>query len=150
MKRKQMERGKRLLAVFLSFLTVIGIIPMAAFAFTPQEGQMAYSYEGAEYRGSDGQPYLMGARHYILYDSAGNVRVEYSEGGYSYGKLMVRNDAGEEHQVYCIESGVPYGPDGTNCISYNGTNSSYFQMLPYPAQYGIMLTSDSGRRMQRG
>ena len=144
MKRKQMERGKRLLAVFLSFLTVIGIIPMAAFAFTPQEGQMAYSYEGAEYRGSDGQPYLMGARHYILYDSAGNVRVEYSEGGYSYGKLMVRNDAGEEHQVYCIESGVPYGPDGTNCISYNGTNSSYFQMLPYPAQYGIMLTSVYG------
>ena len=144
MKKKWKKRWKRSLAVLLSLWTVVGFVPTAVFAFTPQEGQTVYSHRGAEYRGSDGQPYLLGDRHYILYDGAGNVRVEYAIGGDTYGKLMVRNDAGDEHQVFCIESGIPFGPDGTGYTSQNGTNSAYFQMLPYSAQYGIMLTSVYG------
>ncbi len=132
------------MAVLLSLLAVIGVVPMAVFAFTPQEGQTVYSFRGSDYRGSDGQLYTMGARNYILYDSEGNIRVDYTEGGDPYGRLMVRNDNGEEHQVYCIESGIPFGPDGTGYTSTNGTNSGYFQMLPYQTQYGLMLTSVYG------
>ena len=144
MKRRTTESGKRLLAVLLSLLMVIGLVPMATFAFTPQEGQTVYSLRGSMYTGSDGQLYRLGTRHYILYDSEGNISVGHVEGGDPYGRLLVRNDAGEEHQVYCIESGIPFGPDGTGYTSANGTNSSYFQMLPYSAQYGIMLTSVYG------
>ncbi len=132
------------MAAFLSLLMVIGLVPMAVFAFMPQEGQTAYSFEGDEYKGADGLPYALGPRHYILYDSQGNVRVDYSDGVDAYKKYMVRDADGGERQVYCIESGVPFGADGSSYTSQNSTNSNYFQMLPYSAQYGIMLTSVYG------
>ena len=117
MKKRIRERGKRFLAAFLSLLMVIGLVPMAVFAFMPQEGQTAYSFEGDEYKGADGLPYALGPRHYILYDSQGNVRVDYSDGVDAYKKYMVRDADGGERQVYCIESGVPFGADGSSYTS---------------------------------
>lgn len=142
--KKMRKKGKRLLALFLSLLTAMSALPMVALAFTPQEGQTVYSFDGVEYQGSDGRTYALGPRHYILYDGTGNVRAEYSEGGDPYKKHMIRSADGGERHVYCIESGIPYAPDGTGYVSQNGANSNYFQQLPYPAQYGIMLTSVYG------
>lgn len=46
MKKIFKEKGKRLLALFLSMLTVVGIMPTTVFAFSPSEGQKVSSYYG--------------------------------------------------------------------------------------------------------
>ena len=54
MKKIIKEKGKRLLAAFLSLLTVIGLIPTTVFAFTPSEGQTVSSFYGDYYGSADG------------------------------------------------------------------------------------------------
>jgi hypothetical protein len=44
MKKLFKEKGKRFLALFLSVLTVVGIIPTTVFAFSPSEGQTVSSH----------------------------------------------------------------------------------------------------------
>lgn len=127
----------------LCLLTVIGILPVEVFAFTPQEGQSVTSYNGDAYVGADGGYYYSNARHYIVYDSAGNVSLHYTNGGSARHKYMIQDSSGDRRVVYCIESGIAYD-DGNTYTSTNGSNSSYFQNLPYTAQYGIMLASVYG------
>ena len=57
MKKLFKEKGKRLLALFLSILTAVGIMPTTVFAFSPSEGQTVSSHYGDYYVGSDGQYY---------------------------------------------------------------------------------------------
>lgn len=143
MKKKIKEKGRRLLAAFLCLLTAIGIVPANVFAFTPQVGQSATSYNGDAFVGSDGGYYYSNARHFIVYDSAGNVSVRTSNGGSARRKYMLQDSSGSRRIVYCIESGIAYD-DGNSYTSVNGSNSAYFQNLPYTAQYGIMLASVYG------
>lgn len=143
MKKMIKEKGRKVLASFLCLLTLIGIMPVNVFAFTPQEGQSVTSYNGDAYVGSDGGYYYSNARHYIVYDSDGNVSLHYTNGGSARHKYMIQDSSGDRRVVYCIESGIAYD-DGNTYTSNSGKNSAYFQNLPYTAQYGIMLASVYG------
>lgn len=82
MKKIFKEKGKRLLALFLSILTVVGIMPTTVFAFSPSEGQKVSSYYGDYYVGSDRQYYYSSDSYsYLVYDSNGNTTVRTSSGG---------------------------------------------------------------------
>lgn len=142
MKKLIKKKGRQLLAVFLCLLTVLGILPIEVFAFTAQEGQSATSYSGSAFVGADGGYYYSSARKFIVYDSAGRVSVCTSNGGAIQHRYMIQKN-GENRTVYCIESGIAYD-SGNTYVSVNGTNSAYFQNLPYSAQYGIMLATVYG------
>ena len=144
MKQVIKENGRRLLALLLCGLTMIGIMPMTAFAFAPQEGQTVSSYNGDYYVGSDGDYYYAMPRKYLVYDTNGNVTLHSSQASYARQKYMIRDSSGSTRMVYCIESGIPYEDSTNSYTSQNGNNSRYFQNLPYSAQYGIMLTSVYG------
>ena len=144
MKKLFKEKGKRFLALFLSVLTVVGIIPTTVFAFSPSEGQTVSSHYGDYYVGSDGQYYYSADSYsFLVYDSNGNTSVRTITAGNARKKYMISDGSGER-QVYCIESGISYGTSENGYTSQSGENSSYFQNLPYSAQYGIMLTSVYG------
>lgn len=143
MKKMIHEKGRKMLASLLCLLTLIGILPVNVFAFTPQEGQSVTSYNGSAFVGSDGGYYYSNARHYIVYDSAGNVSLHYTNGGSPRHRYMIQDSSGDRRTVFCIESGIAYD-DGNTYTSQNGENSAYFQNLPYTAQYGIMLASVYG------
>lgn len=143
MKKMMKEKGKRLMAAFLCFLMFLGLTPVNVFAFTPQEGQSVTSYNGDAYVGSDGGYYYSNARHYLVYDSAGNVSLHYTDGGSPRHRYLIQDSSGDRRVVYCIESGIAYD-DGNTYTSNSGKNSAFFQNLPYTAQYGIMLASVYG------
>lgn len=144
MKNLFRKKGKRLLALFLSILTVIGAVPTTVFAFTPSEGQTVSSHYGDYFVGSDGGYYYSADSYsYLVYDSNGNTTVRTSSGGNPRKKYMI-SDGSEERQVYCVESGIAYGTSTNGYTSQSGKNNAYFQNLPYAAQYGIMLTSVYG------
>ena len=144
MKKLFKEKGKRFLALFLSVLTVVGIIARLVFAFSPSEGQTVSSHYGDYYVGSDGQYYYSADSYsFLVYDSNGNTSVRTITAGNARKKYMISDGSGER-QVYCIESGISYGTSENGYTSQSGENSSYFQNLPYSAQYGIMLTSVYG------
>jgi LPXTG-motif cell wall-anchored protein len=150
MKKLFKEKGKRLLALFLSILTAVGIMPTTVFAFSPSEGQKVSSYYGDYYVGSDGGYYYSADSYsYLVYDSSGNTTVRTSSGGNPRKKYMI-SDGSEARQVYCIESGIAYGTSDNGYTSQSGKNSAYFQNLPYAAQYGIMLTSVYGWQTGKG
>ena len=150
MKHLFRKRGKRLLALFLSILTVVGVIPTTVFAFSPSEGQTVSSHYGGNFVGSDGDYYYSADSYsYLVYDSYGNTTVRTSSGGNPRRKYMISNGS-EERQVYCVESGIAYGTSTNGYTSQSGKNSSYFQNLPYAAQYGIMLTSVYGWQTGKG
>ena len=98
---------KRLLAFLLSALCVLGLLPMSAFAMSP--GQTASSWLGDQYVGSDGQHYYSPAPYtYLVYNSDGTMDVRTSSGGSAYRHYMLTVSDGSSHQVYCVESGIPY------------------------------------------
>ena len=134
MKHLFRKRGKRLLALFLSILTVVGVIPTTVFAFSPSEGQTVSSHYGGNFVGSDGDYYYSADSYsYLVYDSNGNTTVRTSSGGNPRRKYMISNGS-EERQVYCVESGIAYGTSTNGYTSQSGKNSSYVQNLPYAAQ----------------
>ncbi len=137
-------KGRRLFAFLMCALTIIGIMPMNAFAFTAQEGQKVSSYNGDYYVGYDGDYYYALPRNYIRYDDDGDISVHSSQANYKRKKYMIKNSSGATRVVYCIESGIPYEDSDNSYTSKSGENSQYFQNLPYSAQYGIMLTSVYG------
>ena len=144
MKKIIKEKGKRLLAAFLSLLTVIGLIPTTVFAFTPSEGQTVSSFYGDYYVSADGNYYYSASSYsFLVYDSDGNTSVQTISAGNARKKYMISNGS-ESRFVYCIESGINYGTSDNGYRSQSGKNSAYFQNLPYSAQYGIMLTSVYG------
>ena len=150
MKKLFKGKGKRLLALFLSILSVVGIMPTTVFAFSPSEGQTVSSHYGDYYVGSDGQYYYSADSYsFLVYDSDGNTSVRTITAGNARKKYMI-SDGAEERVVYCIESGISYGTSDNGYTSQSGKNSAYFQNLPYSAQYGIMLTSVYGWQPGKG
>ncbi|NLB91371.1 MAG: Cys-Gln thioester bond-forming surface protein, partial [Clostridiales bacterium] len=137
-KRINEKKAKCILAAVISLLMLFAIMPMSAFAWTSEEGTTCTSSFGSYYVGSDGS-YYYGKKdaNVLLYDANGNT----STSIYGYGspgiKYLLTNSNGT-HQVYCVESGVDFYT-GSNYLSKNGTNSSYFQNLPMEAQFGIMM-----------
>ena len=143
-KTKTCRRGlKRLLAFLLSALCLLGLLPMSAFAMEP--GQTASSWLGDQYVGSDGQHYYSPAPYtYLVYNSDGTMDVRTSSGGSAYRHYMLTVSDGTSHQVYCVESGIPYNTSDNTYTSESGTNSQYLNLLPAEARRGITLTAIYG------
>lgn len=142
--KKTCRRGpKRLLAFLLSVLCVLGLVPMSAFAMSP--GQTASSWLGDQYVGSDGKHYYAPAPYtYLVYNSNGTMDVRTSSGGNAYKHYMLTVSDGSSHQVYCVESGIPYNTSDNTYTSESGTNSQYLNLLPAEARRGITLTTIYG------
>ena len=143
-KTKTCRRGlKRLLALLLSALCMLGVLPLSAFAMEP--GQTASSWLGDQYVGSDGQHYYSPAPYtYLVYNSDGTMDVRTSSGGSAYRHYMLTVSDGSSHQVYCVESGIPYNTSDNTYTSESGTNSQYLNLLPAEARRGITLTAIYG------
>ena len=134
---------KRLLAFLLCAVCVFGLIPTQAFAMSP--GQKASSWLGDQYVGSDGQHYYSPAPYtYLVYNSDGTMDVRTSSGGSAYRHYMLTVSDGTSHQVYCVESGIPYNTSDNTYTSESGTNSQYLNLLPSEARRGITLTAIYG------
>ena len=132
------HKGKRVLSAFLCMLMVLAALPMSAFAWTGAEGVSCTSSFGDKYVGSDGANYYSKAPYTtLIYDANGNTSTTNHNGGNARWKYMM-NDGSGTHQVYCVESGVDFS-NGNGYVSQNGKNSSYMQMLPMDAQFGIMM-----------
>lgn len=140
MKHFLKNKGKRLIAALLCGVMSICALPLSAFAFTAEEGKTVDAYYGDRYVGSDGGYYYSPESYQVvLYDDNGGQSAATHSGGNARTKLMLK-DSTDSRQVMCIESGVDYGAY-QDYTSTSGKNSSYFQNLPYSAQYGIMLAS---------
>ena len=134
---------KRLLALLLCAVCVIGMVPTQAFAASV--GQTASSWLGDQYVGSDGQYYYSPAPTKILaYNSDGTVEQRSNTGGSAYKHYMLTDSDGVTHSVYCVESGIPYNTSDNTYTSESGTNSSYLNLLPASARKGITLTAIYG------
>ena len=134
---------KRLLALLLCAVCVIGLVPTQAFAASV--GQKASSWLGDQYVGSDGQHYYSPApTNFLVYNSDGTMEHRTSNGGSAYKHYMLTDSDGVTHSVYCVESGIPYNTSDNTYTSESGTNSAYLNLLPASARRGITLTTIYG------
>ena len=133
----------RLVALLLCAVCVLGLLPAQAFAMSP--GETASSWLGDYYKGSDGQHYNAPAPYtYLVYQSDGSMDVRTSSGGNPYKHYMLTTSDGSSHQVYCVESGIPYNTSDNSYTSESGKNSHYLELLPSTARKGITLTTFYG------
>ena len=133
----------RLVALLLCAVCVLGLLPAQAFAMSP--GETASSWLGDYYKGSDGQHYNAPAPYtYLVYQSDGSMDVRTSSGGNPYKHYMLTTSDGSSHQVYCVESGIPYNTSDNSYTSESGKNSHYLELLPSTARKGITLTTIYG------
>lgn len=133
----------RLVALLLCAVCVLGLLPAQAFAMSP--GEAASSWLGDYYKGSDGQHYNAPAPYtYLVYQSDGSMDVRTSSGGNPYKHYMLTTSDGSSHQVYCVESGIPYNTSDNSYTSESGKNSHYLELLPSTARKGITLTTIYG------
>ena len=133
----------RLVALLLCAICVLGLLPAQAFAMSP--GETASSWLGDYYKGSDGQHYNAPAPYtYLVYQSDGSMDVRTSSGGNPYKHYMLTTSDGSSHQVYCVESGIPYNTSDNSYTSESGKNSHYLELLPSTARKGITLTTIYG------
>lgn len=145
MKQKYKTKGKRALAVLLSIMTLIHILPATAFALTTKEGEECSSTFGSAFVGADGEYYYSADNYpFIAYDKEGNITLHTGGSRDVRYRYLLTDDSGESHHVYCIEAGIRYSESDNGYISQNGENSNYFNNLPMTAKYGIMLTSIYG------
>lgn len=134
---------KRLLALLLCAVCVIGLVPTQAFAASV--GQKASSWLGDQYVGSDGQHYYSPApTNFLVYNSDGTMDHRTGNGGSAYKHYMLTDSDGVTHSVYCVESGIPYNTSDNTYTSESGTNSAYLNLLPAGARRGITLTTIYG------
>lgn len=132
--------GKKLTAFLLCALMIFSILPTSVFAWTSSEGVPCDAYYGNYIVGSDGGYYYSASSYYTLtYLNSGGTRFDYHAGNVAQRHFVLELNSGETRWVYCIESGIAFGD--TTYTSKSHENSSYFQMLPYEAQWGIMLVS---------
>ena len=85
-----------------------------------------------------------GAYTYLAYHADGTIDVHTSSGGNAYRHYMLTDSDGISHQVYCVESGIPYHTSENTYVSESGTNSQYLNLLPAEARRGITLTAIYG------
>jgi hypothetical protein len=102
------RRGfRKLLAFLLCMASILGLLPAQAFAMSV--GQTASSWLGDQYVGSDGNHYRAPAPYtYLAYHADGTIDVHTSSGGNAYRHYMLTDSDGISHQVYYVESGIPY------------------------------------------
>ena len=138
------RRGfRKLLAFLLCMASILGLLPAQAFAMSV--GQTASSWLGDQYVGSDGNHYRAPAPYtYLAYHADGTIDVHTSSGGNAYRHYMLTDSDGISHQVYCVESGIPYHASENTYVSESGTNSQYLNLLPAEARRGITLTAIYG------
>lgn len=131
------RRGfRKLLAFLLCMASILGLLPAQAFAMSV--GQTASSWLGDQYVGSDGNHYRAPAPYtYLAYHADGTIDVHTSSGGNAYRHYMLTDSDGISHQVYCVESGIPYHTSENTYVSESGTNSQYLNLLPAEARRGI-------------
>ena len=128
------RRGfRKLLAFLLCMASILGLLPAQAFAMSV--GQTASSWLGDQYVGSDGNHYRAPAPYtYLAYHADGTIDVHTSSGGNAYRHYMLTDSDGISHQVYCVESGIPYHTSENTYVSESGTNSQYLNLLPAEAR----------------
>lgn len=133
------SKSTRVLSAFLVVLMIVAMLPTSAFAWSVEEGTKCTSTYGDKYLGSDGDYfYSKPTTTVIFYNDDGSFYVKtYSSGGARH-KYMLIDSTGNQHYVYCIESGAIFDYSDTY-NSTSGKNSKYFQNLPITAQYGIMM-----------
>lgn len=138
------RRGfRKLLAFLLCMASILGLLPAQVFAMSV--GQTASSWLGDQYVGSDGNHYRAPAPYtYLAYHADGTIDVHTSSGGNAYRHYMLTDSDGISHQVYCVESGIPYHTSENTYVSESGTNSQYLNLLPAEARRGITLTAIYG------
>lgn len=129
------RRGfRKLLAFLLCMASILGLLPAQAFAMSV--GQTASSWLGDQYVGSDGNHYRAPAPYtYLAYHADGTIDVHTSSGGNAYRHYMLTDSDGISHQVYCVESGIPYHASENTYVSESGTDSQYLNCF-LPRQGG--------------
>jgi hypothetical protein len=115
------RRGfRKLLAFLLCMASILGLLPAQAFAMSV--GQTASSWLGDQYVGSDGNHYRAPAPYtYLAYHADGTIDVHTSSGGNAYRHYMLTDSDGISHQVYCVESGIPYHTSENTYVSESGS-----------------------------
>lgn len=145
MKQRYKKAGKRLLALALSILTLIGMLPNTASAWMAYEGMACSSAHGSAFVGADGENYYTADDYqYMLYDEYGSTTLKMAGKSHPRYRYLLNDAYGESRQVYCVESGVNFEDSENGYVSESGENSRYFKNLPIAAQYGIMLTTIHG------
>lgn len=133
------SKSTRLLSALLAVLMIVAMLPTSAFAWSVEEGTKCTSTYGDKYLGSDGDYfYSKPTTTVIFYNDDGSFYVKTYSSGSARHKYMLIDSSGNQHYVYCIESGAIFNYSDTY-NSTSGKNSKYFQNLPITAQYGIMM-----------
>ena len=133
------SKSTRLLSALLVVLMIVAMLPTTAFAWSVEEGTKCTSTYGDKYLGSDGDYfYSKPTTTAIFYNDDGSFYVKTYSSGSARHKYMLIDSSGNQHYVYCIESGAIFNYSDTY-NSTSGKNSKYFQNLPITAQYGIMM-----------
>ena len=133
------SKSTRLLSALLAVLMIVAMLPTSAFAWSVEEGTKCTSTYGDKYLGSDGDYfYSKPTTTVIFYNDDGSFYVKTYSSGSARHKYMLIDSSGNQHYVYCIESGAIFNYSDTY-NSTSGKNSKYFQNLPLTAQYGIMM-----------
>lgn len=133
------SKSTKLLSALLAVLMIVAMLPTTAFAWSVEEGTKCTSTYGDKYLGSDGDYfYSKPTTTVIFYNDDGSFYVKTYSSGSARHKYMLIDSSGNQHYVYCIESGAIFNYSDTY-NSTSGKNSKYFQNLPITAQYGIMM-----------
>ena len=133
------SKSTRLVSALLAVLMIVAMLPTTAFAWSVEEGTKCTSTYGDKYLGSDGDYfYSKPTTTAIFYNDDGSFYVKTYSSGSARHKYMLIDSSGNQHYVYCIESGAIFNYSDTY-NSTSGKNSKYFQNLPITAQYGIMM-----------
>lgn len=133
------SKSTRVLSAFLAVLMILAMLPSTVFAWSVEEGTKCTSTYGDKYLGSDGDYfYSKPTTTVIFYNDDGSFYVKTYSSGSARHKYMLIDSSGNQHYVYCIESGAIFNYSDTY-NSTSGKNSKYFQNLPITAQYGIMM-----------
>ena len=133
------SKSTRVLSAFLAVLMILAMLPSTVFAWSVEEGTKCTSTYGDKYLGSDGDYfYSKPTTTVIFYNDDGSFYVKTYSSGSARHKYMLIDSSGNQHYVYCIESGAIFNYSDTY-NSTSGKNSKYFQNLPLTAQYGIMM-----------
>ena len=131
------RRGfRRLLAFLLCMASILGLLPLRLLPCLSDRRQAPWL--GDQYVGSDGQLTTVPRR---LTPILLTMQTEPSmctpvPGGNAYRHYMLTDSDGISHQVYCVESGIPYHTSENTYVSESGTNSQYLNLLPAEARGG--------------
>ncbi len=131
--------GKKILSLILCLITLFSAIPIKAWTNT--EGEVVSSQVGENYVGLDGRQYYFtkDVKALIYDDYGGTSLISFHRDRPLEKFYLIRG--GEKVNAFCIEGGTSFKTTTNGYRSTNYNNSSFFNNLPYSAQYGIMATT---------